>query len=108
MKQNIKIVLIALLVIFISAIPSKAQKAGPDATNKQAKSELKAERKRENIRRKRAEDSKEMNNPKIIGNRKLSKRSKKKDPKSEREQNKSAATTEVKEEKPQYANDPPR
>jgi len=68
---------------------------GPQTTNKQARVELKAERKRENIRRRRAEENKDLNNPKIAkGERRLSKRKQTKVLKPEAEQKNSSATSD--------------
>lgn len=94
MKHGIKIFSIVLLVILISTTELKAQKAGPAVTNKQARVELKAERKRENIRRRRAAENKELNNPKIARGEKLPKRKQKKASKSEPEQKTSSLKSE--------------
>ena len=107
MKNIWKYYVIAVLMIFISVSQSKAQQSSPSVTNKNARKGLKEERKRENGRRKRVADNKDLATPKIANDRRLPKRKKKKTPKSEREQN-STATSGGDERKSQYPNEPTR
>lgn len=92
----------------ICAPTAKAQQAGPSVTNKNARKEMKAERKRENGRRRMQADNKDMANPQMASDRKLPKRKKKKDPKSEDEKKPDTAADSKAIRNPEYSSEPAR